>query len=91
MRNYQRENLYKKKPAQIKAREERNQARAMMIKAGKAKVGDGKQVDHIKPLSKGGANVMGNLRNITAHLNDSFPRTGHKLKTQNSKLKGRRS
>ena len=86
-RNYQRENLYKKKPAQVKAREERNQARALMLKAGKVKKGDGKQVDHIVPLSKGGKNVMSNLRVITAHLNDSFPRKGHKLKSQNPRLK----
>lgn len=86
-RNYQRENLYKKKPAQVKAREERNSARALMMKEGKVSKGDGKQVDHITPLSKGGKNVMSNLRVITAHLNDSFPRSGHKLKTQNPKLK----
>ncbi len=86
-RNYQRENLYKKKPAQIKAREERNLARAIMERAGKVKKGDGKQVDHIKPISKGGKTVMSNLRVLTAHNNDSFPRSGHKLKTQNPKLK----
>lgn len=86
-RNYQKENVYKKKPAQIKAREERNLARAIMERAGKVKKGDGKQVDHIKPISKGGKTVMSNLRVLTAHMNDSFPRSGHKLKTQNPKLR----
>jgi len=86
-RNYQKENVYKKKPAQIKAREERNLASAIMERAGKVKKGDGKQVDHIKPISKGGKTVMSNLRVLTAHMNDSFPRSGHKLKTQNPKLR----
>ena len=45
-----------------------------MIKKGKASVGDGKEVDHIKPLSKGGKTVEGNLRNVSASANDSFKR-----------------
>lgn len=37
---------YNAKPAQVKRRTERNASRAKMIKAGKAKVGDGRDVDH---------------------------------------------
>jgi 5-methylcytosine-specific restriction endonuclease McrA len=73
-RDYKRENKYKAQPEQIKARVDRNRARRMMIAAGKAKVGDGKQVDHIKPISKGGKTVMSNLRVVTAAANDSFKR-----------------
>ena len=73
-RDYQQENKYKAQPEQIKARVERNRARRMMIEAGKAKVGDGKQVDHIKPISHGGKTIMSNLRLITAAANDSFKR-----------------
>ena len=73
-RDYQQENKYKAKPEQIQARVERNRARRMMIEAGKAKKGDGKQVDHIKPISKGGQTIMSNLRLITAAANDSFKR-----------------
>lgn len=90
-RNYQRENLYKKQPAQVKAREDRNKARAMMIKLGKAKVGDGKQVDHIKPISKGGKTVMSNLRVVTASANDSFKRNSKRqLVSQTSTREARR-
>lgn len=73
-RNYQQENKYKAKPEQIKARVERNKARAVMMKAGKVHKGDGLEVDHIVPLSKGGKNVMSNLRVVTAAANDSFKR-----------------
>lgn len=37
---------YHSKPAQIKRRASRNAARALMIKKGKVKKGDGKDVDH---------------------------------------------
>lgn len=77
-RDYQRENLYKAKPAQIKARVDRNKARAIMEKAGKVHKGDGKQVDHIKPISKGGLTIMSNLRVLTAAHNDSFKRNSKK-------------
>ena len=37
---------YNAKPEQVKRRTQRNAARAKMVKAGKAKKGDGKDVDH---------------------------------------------
>ena len=90
-RDYQRENKYKAQPAQIKARVERNRARQMMIKAGKAKVGDGKEVDHIKPISHGGKTVMSNLRVVTASANDSFKRNSKRqLVSQTSTREARR-
>jgi 5-methylcytosine-specific restriction endonuclease McrA len=46
------------KPEQIKKRSMRNKARR---KLG-LKKGDGKEVDHKKPLSKGGTNSRKNLR-----------------------------
>jgi hypothetical protein len=45
-----------------------------MEKLGKAHKGDGKEVDHIQPLSKGGKTVESNLRNVSASENDSFKR-----------------
>ena len=46
-----------------------------MEKAGLVHKGDGKAVDHIKPLSKGGAATdRSNLRVVPAKVNDSFSR-----------------
>ena len=45
-----------------------------MEKAGKVHKGDGKAVDHIKPLSKGGGNSKKNLRVVPERVNDSFSR-----------------
>jgi hypothetical protein len=61
-------------PAVKKKRAERNQARAEMMKEGKVHKGDGKDVDHKKPLSKGGTTSKSNLRVVSAHDNRSYPR-----------------
>lgn len=65
---------YQGKPEQIKKRDERNAARAKLAKKGLVRKGDGKDVDHIKPLSKGGANKVSNLRAVSVHKNRSFAR-----------------
>ncbi len=70
-RDYQKENEYKAQPDQIKKRVARNKARRMMTKAGKVSKGDGKDVDHIKPLSSGGGNGTKNLRVISRSKNRS--------------------
>jgi hypothetical protein len=63
---------YNAKPAQIKRRSSRNKARRKMIKAGKARKGDGKDVGHANgnPLKNG----YGNLKMQTKKSNRSFPR-----------------
>ena len=69
-RDYKKE--YKKfhsSPKAIKNRTKRNQARRKMEKAGLVKKGDGKHVDHIKPLSKGGSNGRKNLRVVSRKTN----------------------
>lgn len=59
----------------IKDRAERNKARAMVVKAkGKAAV-KGKDVDHIKPLVKGGTTSLMNLAAVAPSKNRSFKRT----------------
>lgn len=75
-RNYRKEyDNYQGRPEQIANRSKRNQARAKMMEAGLAKKGDGKDVDHAKPLDKGGSNSRSNLRIRSRSSNRSFRRT----------------
>jgi hypothetical protein len=86
-RDYKRENeLYNSRPEQIKARSERTTARRQANAAGITHKGDGKDIDHIKPLSKGGKNVASNERVVSASKNRSFSRNSDgSLKSQTSK------
>jgi len=52
----------------------RHRARRLAVKKGLVKPGDGKDVDHKQPLSKGGSNSAANFRVESAHDNRSFPR-----------------
>lgn len=62
-RNYKAEyNNYHAQPEQIKKRAERVKARRMMEKTGAVSKGDGKDVDHKKPLRSGGTTTKSNLR-----------------------------
>jgi hypothetical protein len=60
---------YHGKAEQIRNRSKRNGARRLAIKDGRARKGDGKEVDHIKPLSKGGTNHRKNLRVVSRREN----------------------
>lgn len=53
---------YQARPEQKKNRAKRNAARAKLKKTGAVRKGDGKDVDHKRPLSKGGSNARSNLR-----------------------------
>jgi len=81
-RTYKRKNeLYKSKQEQIEKRVQRNAARRELMQEGVVKKGDGKEVDHITPLSKGGTNKRSNLRVKTAKDNRSYARkSNHKPK-----------
>lgn len=75
-RNYRKEyDNYHGTKEQIKKRTQRNSARATLEKEGRVSKGDGKDVDHKKPLAKGGTNSKSNLRVKTASSNRSFART----------------
>ena len=74
VRDYQQENKYKAQPEQIRARVSRNRIRRHFIKLGLVHVGDGTEIDHIKPISKGGSDSRSNLRITSASENDSFKR-----------------
>lgn len=91
-RDYKREvALYTSKPEVIKKRSEQNAARAIMEKAGKVTKGDGKDVDHKTPLSKGGTNSKSNLRVTSKTENRSFSRNKDStLKSQTSRKESKR-
>lgn len=74
-RDYKKEvRLYTSKPSVIRKRVEQNKARRIMEKAGKVHKGDGKDVDHKTPLSKGGTSTRKNLRVVSRRTNRSFSR-----------------
>ena len=73
-RNYKREyELYQGTDEQKKNRAQRNAARAKMMKEGKVRKGDGKDVAHVKAFDKGGSNKNG-LKVEDASSNRSFKR-----------------
>ena len=73
-RNYKLEyQNYQGKPEQIKNRAIRNAAHAVEAKLGN--VHKGQDVDHIKPLVKGGSTATSNLRVVSASKNRSYART----------------
>jgi hypothetical protein len=67
-RDYQREYaLFHGKPERVKARR-------LMEKTGAATKGDGKDVDHIRPLKNGGTSARNNLRMRSKSANRSDKR-----------------
>jgi hypothetical protein len=74
VRDYRDEYLkYQGSAEQKKNRAARNAARAKLMKAGKVKKGDGKDVAHVKAFDKGGSNGDG-LRVEGRAANRSFKR-----------------
>lgn len=66
---------YHAKPEQKKNRAARGRARYMLEKEGVVSKGDGKDVDHVRALSKGGAATKrSNLRVQSASENRSYAR-----------------
>lgn len=92
-RDYKRENeLYNSKPEQRKNRSERTVARNQSNAAGTTHKGDGTNIDHIKPLSKGGTNAKSNQRVVSEGTNKSFSRNADgsmKNQTSRRERKGR--
>lgn len=91
-RNYKLEyELYHSRPDQRHNRSERTMARNQAIKEGRVARGDGKDLDHVKPLSKGGSNSRSNTRVTTQSSNRSFARNKDgSLKSQQSKRERKR-
>lgn len=53
---------YNRQPEQVAKRVKNNAARREAIKEGRARVGDSKDVAHVKSLENGGTNAKSNLR-----------------------------
>jgi hypothetical protein len=72
-RDYKKEAEYENRPEQVKNRMARNRARAKLMREGKVKKGDGKDVAHTKAFDKGGSNKDG-LKVESRSANRSFKR-----------------
>ena len=68
-RDYSYDKAYQSTPEQKRNRAKRNKARAEAIKDGRVKRGDKKDIDHKKPLSKGGSNKKSNTRVVSRKVN----------------------
>lgn len=90
-RDYKKENkLYNSRPEQRHNRSLRTMARNAAIADGRVSKGDGKDIDHIKPLSKGGSNARSNTRVTSESRNRSFARNRDgSLRSQTSKREKR--
>lgn len=86
-RDYQKE-YAAETPARRKARLVRHSARRAAITAGKVKVGDGKVINHKKPLSKGGSNSKSNQEVQSQRASN---REGGRLQPKSGKAKGGRN
>ncbi len=76
-RNFRREyDLYHSKPKQKKRRAQRNKSRRIMMRKGKVRKGDGKDVDHKNHRTSDTS--AKNLRVMSKHKNRSFYRKGKK-------------
>jgi len=91
-RDYKKEyQKYHSKPEQIKNRSERTTLRREANSKGITHKGDGLDLDHKKPLSKGGANTLANARVTSKSENRSFSRNSNgSLKSQTSKKERKR-
>jgi hypothetical protein len=77
-RNYAEEKKTSDARGDMPRRAARDAARRELEKLGMVHKGDGEDVDHKKPLIKGGPKTaLSNLRVETAHKNRSFPRNKH--------------
>lgn len=70
---------YNARPENVKKRVMSNAARSKLEKEGLVRKGDGKDVDHKKPLRSGGSNSRSNLRVLAASENRAW-RKGSKSK-----------
>jgi 5-methylcytosine-specific restriction endonuclease McrA len=75
---------YQASEEQKKNRAARNKARAQAMADGRVSKGDGKDIDHKVPLSKGGGNAKSNTRVVSKSAN-----RGHGMTRGSKPNKGR--
>ena len=87
VRDYRTEyDKYHSRPEQIENRTARTTARRQANAAGVTHKGDGMDIDHKVPLSKGGSNAKSNQRVVSKGTNRSFARNANgSVKSQTSK------
>ena len=83
-RDYDKERKYDSKPSVKKKRAARGRARYKLMKEGKVRVGDGKDVDHKDGNPNN--NSRSNLRVQSASKNRSYPRTKTARKAKRKSL-----
>ena len=76
---------YNAKPAVKKKRAATNKARREAEKKGLVKKGDGKHVDHKKPLDKGGSTKSSNTRVVSAAKNKGWRADHPEMYTKSKK------
>jgi ribosomal protein S17 len=77
---------YHSRDEQIANRSKRTTARRKANEEGRTSKGDGKDIDHKRPLSKGGSNAKSNQRVVDKSTNRSFARNADgSMKSQKSK------
>lgn len=70
---------YAARPEQIAKRVDRNAARRKLMQEGVVAKGDGREVNHKRPIAKGGTNARSNLEAVPAAQNEGW-RKGKKGK-----------
>ena len=74
-RDYKQERVTLLARGEDKGHADRNAVRRLAVKAGIVKTGDGKDLDHKRAISKGGAGrTLSNVKVTTPSANRSFPR-----------------
>jgi hypothetical protein len=76
-RDYRKATAYEEQPEQVRHREERNRARALVAAKTGRKAISGRDIAHIESLGKGGSNAPTNLRAEAVRKNRSW-RKGQK-------------
>lgn len=76
---------YNKRPDVQKKRVANNKARREAIADGRAKKGDGKDVDHVKPLDKGGSTDKSNTRVVSKKANRGWRKDSPEMYTKGKK------